>query len=92
MMEDFDRAYAYECVARSNAAAGDRGEASKYIKLADEAGQAIKDGQDKQIFLGDFWVSDHVILPRHVDSFYPYAPTEWLLFARKIPTTSPWRP
>jgi hypothetical protein len=53
-MEDFDRAYAYEAVARANAIAGNRNEALKYIALAEEAGAAIVDEQSKEIFHGDF--------------------------------------
>ncbi len=53
-MEDFDRAFAYEAVARANAVAGNLDEALKYIALAEEAGEAIADEQSKEIFLGDF--------------------------------------
>jgi hypothetical protein len=52
-MEDFDRAYAHEAVARANAIAGNRDEARRYIALAQEAGEAIADGQSKEIFAGD---------------------------------------
>jgi tetratricopeptide (TPR) repeat protein len=54
LMKDFDRAYAYEGIARANALAGNRDEALKYIQLADEAGQAIHNDEDKSIFLDDF--------------------------------------
>ena len=53
-MEDFDRAYATEAVARANAIAGNHDEARKYLALAEEAGAAIADEQNKQIFDGDF--------------------------------------
>jgi hypothetical protein len=53
-MEDFDRAFAYEAMARANAIAGNRDEALKYIALAEEAGAAIADEQNKEIFDGDF--------------------------------------
>jgi hypothetical protein len=53
-MEDFDKAFAYEAVARANAVAGNRGEALKYIELAEKAGEAIADEQNKEIFVGDF--------------------------------------
>jgi tetratricopeptide (TPR) repeat protein len=53
-MEDFDRAYAYEAMARANAVAGNRDEALKYIELAEKAGEAIADAQNKEIFDGDF--------------------------------------
>ena len=54
LMQDFDRAYAYEGVARANALAGNREQAIKYIQLAQESGQAIGDEESKAIFLGDF--------------------------------------
>jgi len=54
LMKDFDRAYAYECVARADALAGNRDEALQYIQLAQESGQAIHNDEDKSIFMGDF--------------------------------------
>jgi tetratricopeptide (TPR) repeat protein len=54
LMQDFDRAYAYEGVARANTLAGNRDEALKYIQLAEESGQAIRNDEDRSIFLGDF--------------------------------------
>lgn len=54
LMKDFDRAYAYEGVARANALAGDRDEALKYIHRADETGRGISNDEDKSIFLSDF--------------------------------------
>jgi tetratricopeptide (TPR) repeat protein len=53
LMEDFDRAYAYEGVARANAIAGNREDALKYIDLAVRAGEAIADEQSKETFSGD---------------------------------------
>jgi hypothetical protein len=53
-MEDFDRAYAYEAMARANALAGSREEALRYIGLAEGAGQTIANEENKAIFLGDF--------------------------------------
>jgi hypothetical protein len=53
-MEDFDKAFAYEAAARANAVAGNQGEALKYIELAERAGEAIADEQDKGIFVSDF--------------------------------------
>jgi hypothetical protein len=53
LMEDFDRAFAYEGVARANAIAGDRGEALRYITLAEEAGQAIADEENRKLFFDD---------------------------------------
>ena len=54
LMEDFDWAFAYECIARANAIAGNRDKALKYIALAEGAGQAISDEESKKIFLDDF--------------------------------------
>lgn len=53
-MSDFDVAYAYEGMARANAVAGNKDEALKYLKLAEEAGQSIANDEDRKIFLGDF--------------------------------------
>lgn len=53
LMEDFDRAYAQEALARANAVAGNRAEARKHLQLAEEAGQAIADEDSKKFFVGD---------------------------------------
>ena len=53
LMEDFDQAYAYECMARANAVAGNSEEAQKYMELAEQAGQAIADEESRKFFLGD---------------------------------------
>ena len=53
LMEDFDRAYALEAMARANAVAGNRGEALEFLQRAEAVGQAIADDQGKQFFLGD---------------------------------------
>ena len=58
LMQDFDWAYAYEGLARAHALAGNRKEALEYIQLAQESGEAIRDEQDKAIFLGDFGGGD----------------------------------
>ena len=54
LMEDFDWAFAYECVARANAVAGHRDEAIRHIELAQKAGEAIQEDQDRKIFFADF--------------------------------------
>ena len=54
LMEDFDWAFAYECVARASAVAGNRDEALKYVKLAQNASEVIKGEQDRKIFIADF--------------------------------------
>lgn len=48
---DFDLAYAYEGMARAYAVAGDKPRCEKYIKLAQEAGEKIKEKEDKKLFL-----------------------------------------
>ena len=53
LMEDFDRAFSYECVARANAIAGNRNEALTNIALAEEAGRAIAGEQDREYFFDD---------------------------------------
>jgi hypothetical protein len=54
LMADFDWAYAYESVARANAIAGQKAEALEYIERAAQAGQAIADEQNREIFVSDF--------------------------------------
>jgi hypothetical protein len=54
LLADFDFAFAYECVARAQALAGNRAEALKYRELAEKAGAAIQDEEDRQIFFDDF--------------------------------------
>jgi hypothetical protein len=53
LMQDFDIAYAYEGAARACALAGETEEARHYLRLTEEAGRAIRDGEDREIFLGD---------------------------------------
>jgi hypothetical protein len=57
-MADFDRAYAYEAVARANAIAGDWEQARSYLAQAEEAGAAIADEQSKAIFDADLQGGD----------------------------------
>ncbi len=52
-MQDFDRAYALEALARANAVAGNRQEALAYRKRAAEAGQAIAEAGDRRCFQAD---------------------------------------
>jgi hypothetical protein len=53
-LSDFDFAYAHECMARAQALAGNEAEAQKHIAMAGKAGAAIEDGEDREIFMGDF--------------------------------------
>lgn len=50
---DFDLGYAYEAMARAQAAAGNVEEAAKYKSLATDAGKNIKQEEDRKLFLGD---------------------------------------
>ena len=52
-MEDYDRAYAYEAMARANALAGNTDEAAKFIELAETAGETIADQENRVIYCGD---------------------------------------
>ena len=53
LMADFDRAFAYEAMARASAQAGRREECLRYFALAEEEGRAIVDEEDRTYFLGD---------------------------------------
>jgi hypothetical protein len=52
--EDFDRAYAYEGMARASALAQNHEDALEYLHLAKEAGNVIKNEENKKIFLSNF--------------------------------------
>jgi hypothetical protein len=51
---DWDLAFAYEALARAHAVAGDADEAARYKELAREAGEAIEDAEDREVFDADF--------------------------------------
>jgi hypothetical protein len=53
-MEDFDTAFACEAVARAHAIGGDKAGAMKYIEMAQKAGEAIKEKEDRDIFFAEF--------------------------------------
>jgi hypothetical protein len=50
---DFDLAYAYEAMARAYAVAREKSEAEKYIQLAKEAGEQIKEKEDRNLLYSD---------------------------------------
>lgn len=50
---DFDIAFAYEAMARASAVAGKNSDCEKYIQLAKEAGEHIKDKEDKDYFFSE---------------------------------------
>ena len=51
--EDFDLAYAYEAMARAFAVNGNKTECERYLKLAKEAGEKIKDKEERKLFFTD---------------------------------------
>jgi hypothetical protein len=51
---DWDLAFAYEALARAHAIAGDADEAARYKELAREAGEAIADAEDRDVFDADY--------------------------------------
>jgi hypothetical protein len=53
-MADFDIAFAYECAARSQAAAGAPEEARWLKRLARESGDQIQDEEDRKVFDASF--------------------------------------
>lgn len=58
LMEDFDIAYAFEGIARAQAMLGDEKIARQFYELAQQAGNAIVDSEDRSIFRGDFHGGD----------------------------------
>jgi hypothetical protein len=53
LMTDFDKAFAFECLARANALAGKREKALEYMGLAEKAGEAIAGDGDREYFFSD---------------------------------------
>lgn len=51
---DFDLAYAYEALARAHAANSDKENSQYFIQLAQEAGDKIKNQEDRDLFFTDF--------------------------------------
>jgi len=51
---DFDLAYAYEGMARAYAAAGNTAKCEEYLKMTQDAGEKIKNKEDRDLFFGDF--------------------------------------
>ena len=54
LMKDFDIAYAFEGLARAHAMLGDEKMADEFLTLAEQAGGAIADEEDRLIFMNDF--------------------------------------
>lgn len=58
LMHDFDIAYAFEGIARAQAMLGDEKIAKEFYGLAQQAGNAIADDEDRTIFMSDFHAGD----------------------------------
>lgn len=54
LMQDFDIAYAFEGMARAQALLGDHKMAEEFLVLAQQAGNAIANEEDRSIFMADF--------------------------------------
>jgi hypothetical protein len=54
LMQDFDISYAFEGMARAQAMLGDHKMAEEFLILAEQAGNAIVNEEDRSIFTGDF--------------------------------------
>jgi len=52
-IEGFDLAYAYEALARAYAVAGEESEGKKYIQLAKESGEQIKEKENKDLLFSN---------------------------------------
>jgi hypothetical protein len=50
VLEKFDQAFAFECMARAHALAGNVVEAQIYLKSAQQAGEEIPDKEDREVF------------------------------------------
>lgn len=53
-VQDFDIAYSFEGLARAHAMLGDLKMAEEFLVLAQQAGNAIADEEDRAIFMNDF--------------------------------------
>lgn len=53
LMQDFDRAYALEGLARAYVSAGEMGKGREFRDLAQSAGEEIAEAESREIFLGD---------------------------------------
>jgi hypothetical protein len=51
---DWDLAFAYGALSRADAVAGNAEDAERYRELAREAGAAIEDAEDREVFEADF--------------------------------------
>jgi hypothetical protein len=50
---DFDRAFAYEALARAYKIAGNQEESGKYLELGRNCGERIRDKETKEVFFAD---------------------------------------
>ena len=54
LMQDFDKAFSLEAIARAHALLGNGEEAARHIEIAQKAGDAIADEEDRKVFHDDF--------------------------------------
>ena len=52
-MEDFDFAFAFEAIARAHAMLGERSEAERFLQKARDAGEKIKEADDRETFFAE---------------------------------------
>jgi hypothetical protein len=52
-MDEFDRPFAYEALARAHGVAGNPKEAARYERLAREAAEPMTDADDRELVLND---------------------------------------
>lgn len=57
-MQDFDIAFAFECVARAHAVLGNAAQAKEYTIKAEQAGRAIRDQEDREVFFDSLYGGD----------------------------------
>ena len=57
-MADYDRAFAFEALARAHVVGGQPDEAAQYRKLGDEGGKAIADEQSRKVFQDELAYGD----------------------------------
>jgi hypothetical protein len=49
-MDDFDKPFTFEAIARAQAVAGNAAEARKFLEMARKEGEAIRENEDRDVF------------------------------------------
>lgn len=57
-MQDFDFAFAFEAIARAHAVLGERADAERFLQKAKEAGEKIKQDEDRETFFAELRSGD----------------------------------